>query len=695
MPLKRWIGPKTEGDAALLAAACGCGALTARILCARGITTPEGARAFLQPTEGLHDPFMMADMDRAVAAIEEAMAAGQLIVIYGDYDCDGITSTVLLYRYLEERGAQVAYYIPDREEEGYGLNREACHTLYENGAGLVITVDNGITAFEEIAYLKKLGIPAVVTDHHQPQESLPEALALINPHRAGCPYPFKNLAGVGVAFKLVCALEGDAEGIETLERWADLVCIGTIADVVSLTGENRVIAAAGLHKLSQSENPGILALLAAAGLTDRPLQAQSVSFGLAPRLNAASRMGCCEKSVNLMLCDDPAEAVRLAAEIDGANTRRRTLENEILAAIQEQLEKDPGLLESRVLLLWGEGWHRGVIGIVAAKLVERYGKPVILFGVEKGKAQGSARSIEGFSIIEALRSAGELMEKLGGHPMAAGMTLPESRLPELRRRLNAFAGEHYPDMPVPGLWVDAVLSPEELDSRQIGELEKLEPFGTDNEPPVLLLPGVKLTGIEAIGNGKHLRVRFLFGGKGCAAVWFNRTPARFPYPAGALLDLAANLSLEEYAGQKRLSIKIRDARPCAFDQQTYFCDLSRCRRLRQGEPLSAGEAQQMLPQREQLAMLYRAIRAGGPLPDEPEAVFLHFYGSGLGFAQTSAALSAFTEAGLVGSRNGLLQVLPTSGKADLEKTQAIRTLRMIVEEERRPASRPERNENGL
>ncbi|MCI8442930.1 MAG: single-stranded-DNA-specific exonuclease RecJ [Provencibacterium sp.] len=682
MPLKRWVGPQIAGDAAALAAACGCGELTARILCARGITAAEKAKSFLQPGEELHDPFMMADMDKAVFAIEQAMDAGRLIVIYGDYDCDGITSTVLLYRYLEERGAQVAYYIPDREEEGYGLNREACHTLYENGAGLVITVDNGVTAFEEIAYLKQLGIPAVVTDHHQPQEMLPDALAVINPHREGCPYPFKELSGVGVTFKLVCALEGDSEGGDTLARWADLVCIGTIADVVSLTGENRAIAAAGLRMLSESENPGILALLAAAGLSGKPLQAQSVSFGLAPRLNAASRMGCCEKSVNLMLCDDPAEAARLAAEIDGANTRRKALENEILAAIRMQLAENPALLQDRVLLLWGEGWHRGVIGIAAARLVERYGKPVLLFGTEGGKAQGSARSIPGFSIIEALRSAGELMEKLGGHPMAAGMTLREELLPELRRRLNAFAQERYPDMPVPCLRLDAVLSPQELDIRQIGELERLEPFGADNEPPILLLPSVRLTGIEAIGGGKHLRIRFLFGGRSYAAVWFNRTPVHFPYAAGELLDLAANIALEEYAGQQRLSIKVRDARPHAFEQEAYFSDLSCCLRLQRGEKLSPGEAWRMIPQREQLAQLYRAIRSGGPLPDEAEEVFLHFYGSGFGFAQTQAALSALSEAGLVGSREGLLQVLPAQGKADLEKTRAIGILRRLAKEER-------------
>lgn len=677
MPLRRWVMPPQAENAAALAAECGCGELAARILLARGYTSPGQVKDFLQPGEGLHDPFLMADMDKASAAIEEAMAQGRLIVVYGDYDCDGMTATVLLYRYLEERGAQVAYYIPDREEEGYGLNLEACRALQANGAGLVITVDNGVTAFAEIDYLNSLQIPVVVTDHHQPQQELPGALAVVDPHREDCPYPFKELSGVGVAFKLVCALEGDSEGTDTLARWADLICIGTIADVVSLRGENRIIAAAGLKQLGESENPGILALLAVAGLADKPLQAQSVSFGLAPRLNAASRMGCCEKSVDLMLCGEPAEAARLASEIDRANTRRKELEEGILSGIRAQLAENPALLEDRVLLLWGEGWHRGVIGIAAAKLVERYGKPAILFGVEGGRAQGSARSVEGFSIIEALRSAGELMEKLGGHPLAAGMTLPAGNLPELRRRVNAFAASRFPEMPLPRLLVDALLLPQELEPRQIGELSRLEPFGADNEMPVLLLPDVQLSGIEAIGNGKHLRVRFLFGGKSYAAVWFHMVPARFPYPAGARLDLAANLSLEEYGGQQRISIKIRDARPHGFLQEGYFADLSRCGRLRRGEPLEALEAEGMLPSREQLALLYRAIRSG-PLPDDREALFLRFCGSGLGFAQLSSALAALKEAGLVGSREGMLQVLPAEGKADLEKTAALGHLRQMA-----------------
>lgn len=686
MPLKRWIGPGKDDVAPALAAACGCGTLAARILCARGIATPEEARAFLQPGEELHDPFLMADMDKAVAAIEEAMAAGKLIVVYGDYDCDGITSTVLLYRYLEERGASVAYYIPDREEEGYGLNRDACRTLRENGAGLVITVDNGVTAFEEIAYLGALGVQVVVTDHHQPQPSLPEALAVVNPHRADCPYPFKELAGVGVAFKLVCALEGDSEGSDTLARWADLVCIGTIADIVSLTGENRTIASAGLQKLQESENPGLLALLAAAGLAGRPLAAQSVSFGLAPRLNAASRMGCCEKSVDLMLCDDPAEAARLAAEIDQANSRRKEIENRILADIGVQLSGCPALLEDRLLLLWGEGWHRGVIGIAAAKLVERYGKPVLLFGIEKGSAQGSARSIPGFSIIEALRASAPLMEKLGGHPLAAGMTLPAERLPELRRQLNDWAKAHHPVMPQPLLRLDAALAPGELELRQIEELLRLEPFGAGNEPPVLLLPAVKLTGIESIGNGKHLRIRFLFGGKNYAAVWFGMTPERLPYRTGDPVDLAASLSLDEYAGQKRLSIQIRDARPCRFDQEAYFSDLTRCMRLRRGEELESAEAEAMIPQREQIATLYRAIRAGEALPDETEYFFLRFGGKGFGFAQAEVALCALREAGLIGNQEGCLRVIPAAGKADLEKTEAIRVLRARAEGQAAPLS---------
>ncbi len=454
MPLKRWIWPGETKQADELAAA-GIQPLTARVLASRGIGSPNEARRFLSTEGELHDPFLMKGMEQAVALIEGALQEGKLIVIYGDYDCDGITSTVLLYRYLEEQGANVGYYIPDREDEGYGLNMEACETLHQNGAELVITVDNGISAAAEIDRLHELGIKVVVTDHHQPPEILPAADALIDPHCEDSGYPFRELCGVGVAFKLVCALEGDIEGVDTLARYADLAAIGTIADVVPLCGENRIIARAGLQKMEESENPGICALLAAAGLAEKALGAESVSFGLAPRLNAASRMGNCDDSVALMLCDDPQQAAVLAERVDAANRERKQLEGAIMADIARQVEEDPSLLRYRVLVLAGEGWHHGIVGIAASRMVERYGKPCLLIGTQGEEARGSARSVPGFSVIDAITRCKDCLIKFGGHPLAAGFSLKTSDVGRLRAALERAAAGMAPDMPIPQLPLDA------------------------------------------------------------------------------------------------------------------------------------------------------------------------------------------------------------------------------------------------
>lgn len=675
--MKLWRLPQIDADAvSALAEAAGLDEFCSRILLARGVSSPEDAAQFLHGG-ALHDPMLMRDMDRAVAAIESTMMEEKLIVVYGDYDCDGITATSLLYRYLEERGAQVAYYIPDREEEGYGLNRGACDAMCRSGASLVITVDNGVTAIDEIAYLYEHGVRVVVTDHHQPREELPVCEAVLNPHRADDGYPFKDLAGVGVAFKLVCALEGDDVGLDTLERYADLVCIGTIADVVSLRGENRTIATAGLRILAQSGNPGVRALMQAAGLAAERLTAESVSFGLAPRLNAASRLGICDKSVELMLCDEEDEASRLAAEVDACNARRRSLENDIAHEIAAQIEQDPSLVRGRVIVLAGENWHHGVIGIVAARILQRYGKPTLLLSVQGEEARGSARSVEGFSIIDALHACAPILQKYGGHTLAAGVTLAAQDVPALRAMLEAEAARLCPDMPHPPISIDAELFPAQVTLAQAERLSQLEPFGAGNEQPVFLLRGVKIDELTAIGNGKHLRARLSAAGRTLQAVGFGMTPETFPVPAGEYADLCATLSINEYAGSRRPSLRLLDAHPVGFDQEEYLRGLHAYERFCRNEDISPQEAAALTPGRDLLALIWRSIRAAeAGVGADPDVLACRLKISPV---RTRVAIDVLLEAGLLSRGEERLRIVPTSGKVDLEQTDILCSLRKAAE----------------
>lgn len=675
MPLRRWVfAGDRSGAAAPGNIAAPTAALPQRILTARGLGESERA-AFLAGEEELCDPFLMRDMEKAVLLVERVMEAGQLIAVYGDYDCDGITATALLYRYLEERGAKVAYYIPDRVDEGYGLNREACRALYQSGVSLVITVDNGISAYEEITYLRELGIAVLLTDHHQPPERLPDADALLNPH---CEenYPFSELSGVGVALKLVCALEGDMDCRETLARYGDLCCVGTVADVVPLTGENRTIVRQGLACLQQSENVGLCALLAAAGLADKTLDSSSISYGLAPRINAASRMGQCEKSVELMLCDDPLIAAQLAGEIEECNLARKACEADIMKDAQRQLESTPALTQGRLIVLCGKGWHHGVIGITAARLCERYGKPCLLLALVGDEARGSARSIEGFSMIQAIRACAPLLTKFGGHTLAAGCTLPADKVEEFRAALETFAEQHCQEMPERTLQIDARLFPQELDLAAARSLSVLEPFGAHNETPTLLLADAVLEEITAMGEGRHLRLRLKAGGHSHSAVYFNQTPRQFPFAPGACLDAALTLSVSKYQGQERLSLKICDLRPAGFLQDDYFAAQNALARFLKGETIDQEAAASLTPTRDELAVLYRNIRASS-LPDDGDSLCLRLFAQGLSPGKVALGLLVLKDAGLVNAQDGTLRVLPAAQKVDLLQTAPMQRLKAL------------------
>lgn len=414
MGFKKWKLPQTAPERVEnLISQTGMERIAAQILDGRGISDPQQAVQYIgcDSAARLHDPFLMKDMDKAVERLSEAVEQGEQIAVYGDYDCDGITATAMLYSYLEDLGARVIYYIPDRDVEGYGLNRAALDFLKEQQVELIVTVDNGISALDEAVYAKELGIDLIITDHHQPRPQLPQACAVIDPHRQDCEYPFKALCGAGVAFKLICAMEGDLGGEEMIWHFGELAAIATMADVVELTGENRLIVQRGLECIAQGEQVGVHALIEAAGMSGRKLDSIDLAFGLAPRINAAGRLGQTDLAMELLLCDRQSQAMELAQQLNELNEQRKALVDHIYEEINAKIARHPEILQERVILLYGEGWHHGVIGIAAARLVEEYSKPCVLFSIEEDQARGSARSVEGYSIIAAISRCSSLLTR--------------------------------------------------------------------------------------------------------------------------------------------------------------------------------------------------------------------------------------------------------------------------------------------
>ena len=447
MELKRWkIAQSDLSLAEQIAKTLKVDPLVCDVLLGRGYENEEQIQRFLEGSPTFFDPFLMKDMDKAVARIQLAVENGEKIAVYGDYDCDGMTATYLVYTYLENIGADVFFYIPDRDGEGYGLNKGAIDRISQQGTTLIITVDNGISALDEVKYAAELGVDVVITDHHQPLEALPKAVAVVDPHRVDCESPYKNLAGVGVAFKLLCALDGD-DGWGMIEHYGDIVAIGTIGDVVNLDGENRLLVKEGLNILKTTENIGVSALLSAAGLDGKPVSSEMVAFGIVPRINAAGRLGKTSKALELLLCEEEERAAELAREMNELNQHRQALGNEIAAQVQQQLESDPQKRYQKVIVLQSDQWHHGIIGIVAAKVVERYGKPCFLISVEGDEARGSGRSVEGFSLAEALQKSCTHLTRFGGHSLAAGFSLYTDDIPLFLRDFYQYCAENFPQMP--------------------------------------------------------------------------------------------------------------------------------------------------------------------------------------------------------------------------------------------------------
>ena len=573
MPRAEWLIANPDPQAIReLASSLGIQPLTARVLASRGITDADCARTFLSPSiEHLHDPGRLAGMAEAVERLRRAIERREKILIYGDYDVDGATSVVILKKAIELAGGAANFHVPHRLRDGYGMRADVIERAAASGVRLIVSVDTGIRASEVVHGAAERGIDVIVTDHHLPEAELPPALAVVNPNRRDCDYPNKNLCGAGVAFKLVQALlrtlEWPAEKLDRmLKSFLKLVAVATVADVVPLTGENRVIVKYGLQGLNQVRNPGLRALLEVSGLMGRRApSAHQVAFQIAPRINAAGRMAHAEDVIHLFLTEDRDRARKLAEDLHSLNQERQQTEAEIVKRVLEECAETPVTDDQSALVFVGENWHRGVVGIVASRLVERFCRPVFVLSDEEGEAQGSGRSIAAFHLLEALEAMSDLFTRYGGHRGAAGLSLPSEHAAEFRSRLNAYAAARLTPADFrPQLSIDAIATLNELSERAVEELLRLAPFGFGNPAPLLAVLGAEVGAAPVVVKDRHVRVQLRQNGRSLFPKAWNFADRAEELAAGARIDIAVSLEEDAYAiarGQEAWSAVLRDVRP--------------------------------------------------------------------------------------------------------------------------------------
>ncbi len=647
--------------------------LLSDVLSARGVDL-EMATEMLSEESVLPDPFLIRDMDKAVARIRKAIEEEEAMVIFGDYDVDGITATTLLYLYLESIDAEVYYKLPNRNTDDYGLVPSMVDQVADRGIGLIITVDNGTSALEAAQRAAQRGVDIIITDHHLPSAELPQVTALVNPYIEGQPAEFGVLSGVGVAFMLAVALEG-CSAEELLPLFGDLVAVGTVADVMKLVGINRVLVRHGLQVLQDTQRTGLALLLESCGMKDKPILAENISYGIAPKLNAAGRMDDPTEAMHLLLAETEEEAQQLLDHILEQNLARQKAEQEIVEEIINQVQDDASIKSSRVIVVWGNDWHQGVVGIVASRLVDTFAKPSVVISFEGEEGRGSGRSLQGFSLHTALSSCEDLLLRFGGHDLAAGLSIQFEHVEELRSRLNEWANEHYPQLPLPILKADVPLRLSCLNIEELRWLEKLAPCGSGNPLPRFLMQNMRLDAVAPISNGRFCLLKFRHAENQYAAVYFNHTPEQFPYQVGEELDLIVVLSVYEGRFEPQVSMRALDVRPAKMEQlhveQTLLFEL-----FSGGGILSEEQCQLLKPSRDDVAEVYRLLRntQAGISYLDMRSIF-----NQLGEERTGrvlSALSALEELGLVGQKEetGRYEVLPTKEKRNLEDSELLKRL---------------------
>lgn len=556
---KKWqIYQTNEEQIEELKSKYGLNELLATILSNRNITEEEQIRLFLNPTRNdFYDPYLITDMEIAVERIIKAIENKEKVTIYGDYDVDGITSITVLKSFLKEIGLETSVYIPNRLDEGYGLNKNAIDKIAKDGCNLMITVDCGISGIEEIEYANSLGIETIVTDHHEPGNELPNAVAVIDNKRKDSKYPFRELAGVGVVFKLTQALAKRLElKEETYLKYLDIVCVGTISDIVPLVDENRVIAKLGLMLVKQTKNIGLRSIINSSGYTK--IDSNTISFGVAPRINACGRMGKAKEALNLLLSTDIYEVNKLTQKLNDHNKERQETEKAIFENAVEKIEKE-NLNQNKAIILGGENWHHGVIGIVSSKITDMYFKPSILLSFEEGGiGKGSGRSIPGFDLHEALMQCLDTIEKFGGHSMAVGITIRKDKLEEFRKEFEEIAEKNEIDKIIPIINIDAKISLNEIDKEMVESIKQLEPFGEANKMPIFAFKNLKIDSIRALSGGKHLKLTLKNNNNIINAIGFNIGHLAEEYLIGDKVDVAGVLEINTFGGVDNLQINIKD-----------------------------------------------------------------------------------------------------------------------------------------
>ncbi len=660
---------------AVLAAQQKENALLAGILAARGITDPAEALTLLAGEEELSDPALLTDMDAACQRIWQAIDNGETIAVFGDYDVDGVTATALLYQHLKGMGATVKCMLPSREGDGYGLSKNAIQSMHNKGCSLIVTVDNGISAVEEAEFAASLGMDLIITDHHLPPETLPKAVAVVDPRREDDHSPFKGLCGAGVAFKLCAALDG-CPPEEMLDYCGDLAAVGTVADVMPLVGENRTLVKAGLQQLQQTDRPGFGALLEEVGLAGKSITAENISYAIAPRINAAGRMDNAVTALQLVLCEDPDRAGELAHKLNEINAHRQETEQQIFKAAEELLEQQPERLDDRIMLLWGRDWHPGVIGIVASRLVERTGRPVIVVTIdEHGEGKGSGRSVQGFNLHTCIGSCADLLVRYGGHAMAAGLSVREENLPELRRRLNEWAARECPVLHTPPLTCDVTIHLDRITVESVRHLDQLAPYGAENPTPVFLLQSAVVDGVYPVSEGRHSRLRLRQGNACLYAVWFGMPAEQLPYALGDVVDVALNLSVYESTRGAQLSGRIIDLHPAGLGAELAR-QAALVQALRRGTPLTAEQKRQIAPARTDIIAVYRELQARRWHAEDLQPLCAKLGEEQTG--KTLVAVTALEQVGLItaAEKGGakFWELVPTAGKKNLADAPILKCL---------------------
>ena len=642
MSMKKWVIKKADTALAKsLAEELEIDPFIALIACVRGVTDAAELEQMISPELYFEDPRELIDIEKAAKIVNGAIRDGVKIAVYGDYDCDGVVSTALMYDYLYSRGADVITYIPDRISEGYGMNLGAVDKLKEMGVGLILTVDNGVSSVEEIAYANEKGIETVVTDHHIPPDILPPAAAIVDPHRVDCPSAFKDICGAFVAYKLCCVLD-DKEPEQLLYRYSDILAVATVGDVMPLVEENRSVVRAGVEKIRKNPNIGISAILNVSGVDRNTISGSKISFGITPRINAAGRMGSADRALNLLLCKDMLEALNIANEIDDDNSKRQKTEREISEFAFNAIEEN-GYDNDRVIVVSGNNWHMGVTGIVASRICEKYGKPAIVLSCEGDIAHGSGRSFDGFNLFDAISAVSDCLTRYGGHALAAGVSINTADIETFRKRINGYAAQN--GSVFPELQIDFKLNPAAMSVDMAQSIKTLEPFGNGNKTPLFAICGVTLDRITEISHGKHLKLLCSKDGNVFTCLLFGVGKDRFCFKTGDKIDLAVNLDTNYFREEYTLSVLVRAIRMSGIDEDCLFSQ------KQVYEDFSSGiisDTAKLLPTREDIGIVYRLIRNESISFERLK----YLCAETLGYAKTKAALKVLSELELIKCENG-------------------------------------------